>query len=708
MQTIKRIISLVLLGTLLPIISACGGQTTPDTSASGMVEVLDAAETLSLGEATTEYTTGLQDISFSQGESIGAISCAGDTVYVELYRYGEDDTVQTRICRLEPEGGLTDLVQENALISYLLALADGSLWYSRTDWQSETIRTTLVHVDDGGSELAAVDYDLEADGLLPAQNGGVAVWGYNGVTVYDSVGQTTGTVTTGSGTVSSMAVLDDGSLVGILTLDPLNSEERQLVRLNLDTMAFDTVADLGDIGSEGILGGTLNQLIFLSGGDILSYDVDTQEVTTALSWSGAGVTQDGSYCAALLQGNYMVFSVTQSSGQKLYILPLGYTLNSAEKTTLTLAGVQISQAVQELVVAFNQASDAYYVEIQDYYPTNDFEAGAERFLYDISIGQLPDMILFSSTADGPEAEDLVRKGYLTDLDSLLAEDDTLQRSDFLENILDAVSVDGTLYTIPLEFAIETAGVSTSIAGDIAGYTLEDLIQWVRENPDKEVLSDGGRTDLLQSILKADGENLLDENYRLDTQGLTELLRFANSVPDNIETYYNGGSILVAAGEYETGRAADFVSSRLGEGNDFVLAGFPSASQNGSYLEVYRQLGIASNTEHREGCWAFLSYFLSYAYQTQFLDSTATIFNLSLRQDILAEQEQELLTRWEYPQNWIDQTDALIRTVDHVAAPSGMIDIIMEEAEAYFAGDKTLETTVQNIQSRVSIYLAEKG
>jgi ABC-type glycerol-3-phosphate transport system substrate-binding protein len=100
--------------------------------------------------------------------------------------------------------------------------------------------------------------------------------------------------------------------------------------------------------------------------------------------------------------------------------------------------------------------------------------------------------------------------------------------------------------------------------------------------------------------------------------------------------------------------------------------------------------------------------LSYAYQTQFVDSTATIFNLSLRQDILAEQEQELLTRWEYPQNWIDQTDTLIRTVDHVAAPSGMIDIIMDEAQAYFAGDKTAEQAAENIQSRVSIYLAEKG
>jgi hypothetical protein len=54
------------------------------------------------------------------------------------------------------------------------------------------------------------------------------------------------------------------------------------------------------------------------------------------------------------------------------------------------------------------------------------------------------------------------------------------------------------------------------------------------------------------------------------------------------------------------------------------------------------------------------------------------------------------------------TDTLLRTTDHVAAPAGMIDIVLKEASAYFAGDTTLDTAVQTIQSRVSIYLAEQG
>ena len=36
------------------------------------------------------------------------------------------------------------------------------------------------------------------------------------------------------------------------------------------------------------------------------------------------------------------------------------------------------------------------------------------------------------------------------------------------------------------------------------------------------------------------------------------------------------------------------------------------------------------------------------------------------------------------------------------------DIVMEEAEPYFAGDKDLDTVVEIIQNRVQLYLDENG
>jgi ABC-type glycerol-3-phosphate transport system substrate-binding protein len=41
-----------------------------------------------------------------------------------------------------------------------------------------------------------------------------------------------------------------------------------------------------------------------------------------------------------------------------------------------------------------------------------------------------------------------------------------------------------------------------------------------------------------------------------------------------------------------------------------------------------------------------------------------------------------------------------------ANPS-LMEIVWSEAQAYFAGDKTAEQAAENIQSRVSLYLAEQ-
>ena len=55
--------------------------------------------------------------------------------------------------------------------------------------------------------------------------------------------------------------------------------------------------------------------------------------------------------------------------------------------------------------------------------------------------------------------------------------------------------------------------------------------------------------------------------------------------------------------------------------------------------------------------------------------------------------------------------ALLKSADHYGdgGPQGGIKaIIQEEAQAYFAGDRTVEECAELIQNRASIYLAEQG
>ncbi|MEF9970886.1 MAG: hypothetical protein RR731_01070, partial [Oscillospiraceae bacterium] len=56
----------------------------------------------------------------------------------------------------------------------------------------------------------------------------------------------------------------------------------------------------------------------------------------------------------------------------------------------------------------------------------------------------------------------------------------------------------------------------------------------------------------------------------------------------------------------------------------------------------------------------------------------------------------------------DQLKALINSVENTAAfDNSMMSIINEEAEIFFAGEKSVEETANIIQSRMKIYINEQ-
>ena len=71
-------------------------------------------------------------------------------------------------------------------------------------------------------------------------------------------------------------------------------------------------------------------------------------------------------------------------------------------------------------------------------------------------------------------------------------------------------------------------------------------------------------------------------------------------------------------------------------------------------------------------------------------------------DSLSMEIDPLLTQAEY-----DKIMSLYNAVDSFGyADSNLSDIVAEEAGAYFAGDRTIERTVELIQNRVYLYVNE--
>lgn len=743
----KRILAFIMILLLCPTLFGCGktdlpaAQTDGDTNGTNETAKTDVDETKSLAveieqEEETGYPNGKVTLDLADHEYISCAACADGRIYVACKHTDESGYLTgSRICRVSTDGTLSDYltIDGDVSVTRITPSDDGSIWYlaERQIWtvpgdpMSISFESQLHHVSAEGAERCSVSSDtFGAQGvgsLLSAPNGGLFIASDSGVTSLDASGTRIGTASIERGFLAQSFLLDDGTLMAWHWID-LENNDGELLRLDADSMTFEPVPGVEVFPSGNIIGGAFNRLWTQnSQGDFVLYDPMTQEAATAIHWADLDIDRYGVSSVCLLDENTVVLTALRDRNSfditaDLYVIRSGYSLNTEDKITLTMAGIGISDTLRKLATEFNKANDAYYVEITDYldYDTLDEDSElSERFLYEISTGELPDILVFSDTYDGISVDALARKGYLTDLGARIDADPALDRSDFLENILDAADIDGTLYTIPIDYMILTAAAATQITGGGTGCTLDDLKGWIAANPDYGVMGATDKERALLYLLQANAHSFIgdDGSAALDADMLRELLDFMGSLPDTWSDYdsiFSGESILMPI-EMSVADESFLVGLSLGQA-DYSLIGIPCVDGNGQVIRPYRELAIASDTAYPDGCWEFIRYALSADFQNIIATGQASVWQLPLRKDALETAEAYTAQKFGFDAP-NPAFDTLIRSVSKVyranSLEAGIIDIIQEEAELAFSGQKTLDSAVSSIQSRASIYIAER-
>ena len=146
----------------------------------------------------------------------------------------------------------------------------------------------------------------------------------------------------------------------------------------------------------------------------------------------------------------------------------------------------------------------------------------------------------------------------------------------------------------------------------------------------------------------------------------------------------------------------------------TLVGYPGW-EGGEYKIAPKQMiAINSASKNKEGAWDFLEYLLSDEMQAMFYRVSGS---MPARKDYFEEHLRHSYSDPAYSSDWTrEPTEADIERVREMAeaavVSSGgqrtdpVASIVREEASMYFAGDATLDATVQKIQTRVLLYLDE--
>ena len=470
-------------------------------------------------------------------------------------------------------------------------------------------------------------------------------------------------------------------------------------------------------------------------------------VEKLFSWLNCDINQDELRGITVNSLEQVSAIQTDWSGEKpvseLVILNRTEVTPENQKKTLRLAVMYMNYDLRNQVLEYNRNNPEYRIEVQDYSEYNtqdDYSAGLTKLSTEIISGKVPDIMV----VDGLPIRQYGAKGLLEDLLPYIEADEELGgREGLVEPVLNAMLQDGKLYQICSTFSINTATTSKQLAGDVTGWTVDETRAALAKLGEGASIMSAYTTQssLLHTICRWNLGHYVDwetgECY-FDTGDFEKLLEFSTLAPKKISDdmyedwqYYEDrtriqeGRQLIAAETFYDWNSLLYHQSYWGE--DLIYVGFPSDDRKGSAFSLNDGLAMSSKCEYKEAAWDFLrSRVTNYEFSWGFplgKEAFDQFMEQAMTPDTWTDEFGNVI---EYPkveytdasgnvvqimamsQEDYDQFMALLNNIDKLTDyDTQILEIVMDEAQAYIDGISSAHSVAAMIQSRVKIYVNEQ-
>lgn len=498
-------------------------------------------------------------------------------------------------------------------------------------------------------------------------------------------------------------------------------------------------------GYGNMMSGINSDLICSNNEGIYTYKIGEENLVQKMSFINSDIYVSNFMCLVELDENtiFGVYSENYGDGPKAGIFTHVDPKDIPDKAVLVLAGSWVGSDMRKRVIDFNRSSEKYRIVVKTYdsYNTSeDWQAGYTQLNNDITSGNMPDILI----TDGLPVDNYVAKGLLADIGKLIEEDEELSQVEFVQNVFDAYSVDGKLYYLIPSFTVNTMAAKKSVVGDRNSWTMEDMMELQSSLPEETmIIGELTRGDFFNTMMQFCGRDFVDADTgkcEFDSQNFISMMEFAKTLPEELgEDYYGEDYWQNYESQYRDERT---ILCRMGIGSirdtnyyvngyfggDFVYIGFPTESGMGSYVNANNCYAISSKSRNTEGAWEFLRYYLTEDYQ-----SGDSFWGLPTRKGLFDKKVQEAQDRpyymdengekQEYDEYFymngeeimldplskeqVDETVNFILSVDKCYYYNeSILNIINEEMEAFFTGQKSAQEVAKIIQNRAQVYVDE--
>lgn len=386
-----------------------------------------------------------------------------------------------------------------------------------------------------------------------------------------------------------------------------------------------------------------------------------------------------------------------------------------------------SDSLMDAIIRFNNSDQDYKIKIQPYIYSSEEEL--TRLLIDLATSGGADILDTSLLPDS-----VVDNALLTDMLPYLDADDELSRDDFISGIFADMTKTGGLYEYVDRYDLITVTTHADFA-DGADWTAERMCLLLSQYPDLCVECDEER--LKYAFAWAASAEFMDYDTltcNFDSDAFAQWLKLLKTLCAIRQDGYNDdyafnecvfyidcefpanvgkNSRMYARGEYAT---AGFPNTG-GNGSYFMRYNAPTAFGTGSFLDsgkntygAVNSVGIMASGDNKDGAWRFVKTFMRGSEDVNLLNgipAQKAVFERAV-ENALAKEQSEFSQVEEFDARDAEYIRALVYNTDKCVSDSDtVIDTIRKILTAYIGGQYTEEEATNQLQSRMSIYLAEQ-
>ena len=598
-------------------------------------------------------------------------------------------------------------------------------------------------MDQDGVELDRFKLNQQADGMLVDDNKWTYVVSGSSVSVLNQ-GQQFQFKLEAEGTLKPVR-LSNGQAGFLVTRDDINAEVR----------IVDTVAqDWGEIyilpkECVAVYPGIGEYLFFSTANQVLiGWNVERNSLVELVSWLETGINTSTLLGFSINADGQILAAVNETNSTLLAMMTPGADI--PEKTVLTLASVSDKSYLRECVSKFNRTSNTcrivykpYYTQTVDFSP-GGYQQGMTRLLTELSAGKLPDILY----VDSLPVLQFGGMGMLEDLWPYIENDPELGRTAVMEHVLECAEQNDELYMIFNTFGINTVVGSKAVVGDRTSWTLDDLRVALATMPEGCAIFSPYSTKLetLKNILYADLGSYVEWESgacSFDGEEFKDILSFCNEMEAEQGGWAQWYTLVPEGQEMLLDNVLrNFIRIQEHEaifGGEISYVGYPrSDGECGSSFNVDNPIAMTTSCKDKEGAWSFLRQFLlpqelprdtlgdifvsnaafpvnRKSFET-LLDESMKLNSSNGEEDrppkgtVFDGSEGTLfdLTYTPTTQAQYDQIMELYNAVTTVYTEDNALwEIISEQVQPYFAGDKSVDEAARLIQSRAELYVNER-